>query len=71
MPPKLLGKRPPGRPSNPEKSVEISLKVQPDFAATLAEMAEGHGVIGHTAAAQQILTLAVQAHRRKARKTGR
>jgi hypothetical protein len=69
MPLKLLEKRPPGRPSNPEKSVEISLKVQPDIAASLAEMAEGLGVSGHTAAARQILTDAVRRHRKMVRKT--
>jgi hypothetical protein len=70
MPPKSGIKGTPGRPRNPYDPVEISLKVDPDFAATLREIAPSLGVSGHTAAARQILTDAIQKHRRRRRREG-
>jgi len=52
MPPK----RPPGRPRNPEKPVEITLKVQPSFARFLAALGRRHGYgKTHTEVARFIL----------------
>ena len=50
-------KKPPGRPGNSEKSVEISLKVRPVFAKFLADLGERYGWgTGHTEVARFLLT---------------
>lgn len=52
MPPK----KPPGRPRNAERSVEITFKVRPAFAAYLEALGVRHNFgTGHTAVARFLL----------------